>query len=65
MMLPSPWHRDPRLQRFVKDAAPLSFDERLGRMTKVAAKFNFEMIKMKDLAHSGGAGVSLSNHSIT
>lgn len=38
-----------------KDAAPLSFDEVLDRMTKGAAKFNPEKIKMEDLARSGGA----------
>jgi ParB family chromosome partitioning protein len=38
-----------------KDAAPLSFDEALDRMTKAAAKFNPEKIKMEDLARSGGA----------
>lgn len=38
-----------------KDAAPLSFDEVLDRMTKAAAKFNPEKIEMEDLARSGGA----------
>jgi ParB family transcriptional regulator, chromosome partitioning protein len=38
-----------------KDAAPLSFDEALERMTKAAAKFNPDKIKMEDLARSGGA----------
>jgi ParB family chromosome partitioning protein len=38
-----------------KDAAPLSFDEALDRMTKAAAKFNPDKIKMEDLARSGGA----------
>lgn len=38
-----------------KDAAPLSFDEVLDRMTKSAAKFNPEKIKIEDLARSGGA----------
>lgn len=38
-----------------KDAAPLSFDEVLDRMTRAAAKFNPEKIKMEDLARSGGA----------
>jgi ParB family chromosome partitioning protein len=38
-----------------KDATPLSFDEALDRMTKAAAKFNPEKIKMEDLAKSGGA----------
>jgi ParB family chromosome partitioning protein len=36
-----------------KDAAPLSFDEALDRMTKAAAKFNPEKIKMEDLVRSG------------
>lgn len=38
-----------------KDAAPLSFDEALDRMTKAAAKLNVEKVKMEDLARSGGA----------
>ena len=38
-----------------KDAGPLSFDEALDRMTKAAAKFNSEKIKMEDFARSGGA----------
>jgi ParB family transcriptional regulator, chromosome partitioning protein len=38
-----------------KDAAPLSFDETLDRMTQSAAKFNAGKIKMEDLARSGGA----------
>jgi ParB family transcriptional regulator, chromosome partitioning protein len=38
-----------------KDAPPLSFDEALDRMTKAAAKFNPEKIKLDDLASSGGA----------
>jgi ParB family chromosome partitioning protein len=38
-----------------KDAAPLSFDETIERMTKAAAKFNPEKVKMEDLARSGGA----------
>lgn len=38
-----------------KDAAPLSFDEALDRMTKAAAKFNPEKVKMEELARSGGA----------
>jgi len=38
-----------------KEAEPLSFDEVLERMTKAAAKFNPEKIKMDDLAKSGGA----------
>ncbi len=38
-----------------KDAAPLSFDEVLERMTTAAEKFNADKIKMEDLAKSGGA----------
>src|SRR5919106_5126879 len=38
-----------------KDAAPLSFDEALGRMTTAAAKVNVEKVKVEDLAKSGGA----------
>ena len=38
-----------------KDAAPLSFEEVLGRMTTAAEKFNPDRIKMEDLARSGGA----------
>jgi ParB family chromosome partitioning protein len=38
-----------------KEAEPLSFDEALERMTKAAAKFNPDKIKMEDLARSGGA----------
>jgi ParB family chromosome partitioning protein len=38
-----------------KDAAPLSFDEALDRMTTATANFNPEKIKMEDLARSGGA----------
>lgn len=38
-----------------KDAAPLSFDEVLERMTKAAGKMNVEKIKVEDLAKSGGA----------
>jgi ParB family transcriptional regulator, chromosome partitioning protein len=38
-----------------KDAAPLSFDEALDRMTKAAAKLNVERVKVEDLAKSGGA----------
>ena len=38
-----------------KDASPLSFDEALDRMTKAAAKFNPDKIKMEDVARSGGA----------
>src|SRR5438309_404413 len=56
----------PYLKRFVvarinpirfrpKDAAPLSFDEVLDRMTKAAAKLNVEKVKVEDLAKSGGA----------
>ena len=37
-----------------KDAPPLSFEEALDRMTKAAAKFNPDKIKMDDLAKSGG-----------
>ncbi|MGH7230913.1 MAG: ParB N-terminal domain-containing protein [Nitrospiraceae bacterium] len=37
-----------------KDAAPLSFDEAIDRMTKAAEKFNVEKIKTEDLAKSGG-----------
>lgn len=38
-----------------KDAAPLSFDEVLDRMTKAAVKLNVDKVKMEDLARSGGA----------
>ena len=38
-----------------KDAPPLSFDEALDRMSKAAAKFNPDKIKLDDLAKSGGA----------
>ena len=38
-----------------KDAAPLSFDEVMDRMTKAAEKMNVETIKVEDLAKSGGA----------
>ena len=38
-----------------KDAAPLSFDEVMERMTKAAQKMNVEKIKVEDLAKSGGA----------
>jgi len=38
-----------------KEAAPLGFDEALGRMTKAAEKFNPDKIKTADLARSGGA----------
>jgi ParB family chromosome partitioning protein len=38
-----------------KDAAPLSYDEVLDRMTKAAEKMNVEKIKVEDLARSGGA----------
>jgi ParB family chromosome partitioning protein len=38
-----------------KDAAPLSFDEVLDRMTKGAVKLNVDKVKMEDLARSGGA----------
>lgn len=37
-----------------KDAAPLSFDEVLDRMTKSAAKLNVDRVKIEDLAKSGG-----------
>jgi ParB family chromosome partitioning protein len=38
-----------------KDAAPLSYDEVLDRMSKAVAKMNVERIKVEDLAKSGGA----------
>jgi len=38
-----------------KDAAPLSFDEVMDRMTKAAEKLNVEKIRVEDLARSGGA----------
>jgi ParB family chromosome partitioning protein len=38
-----------------KDAAPLSFDEVVDRMSKAAEKMNVEKIKVEDLAKSGGA----------
>jgi ParB family chromosome partitioning protein len=38
-----------------KDATPPSFDETLDRMTKAAAKFDPDRIKVEDLARSGGA----------
>lgn len=38
-----------------KEVAPLDFDEALDRMSKAAAKFNPERVKMDDLARSGGA----------
>jgi ParB family transcriptional regulator, chromosome partitioning protein len=38
-----------------KDAAPLSFDEVLDRMTKAAARLNVDKVKIDDLAKSGGA----------
>ena len=38
-----------------KDAAPLSFDEVLERMTNAAEKMNVDKIKVEDLAKSGGA----------
>ncbi len=38
-----------------KDAAPLSFDEVMDRMTKAAEKLNVEKVKIGDLAKSGGA----------
>jgi len=43
-----------------KDAAPLSFDEVLDRMTKAAAKLNVDRVKMEDLAKSGGAPEELT-----
>lgn len=38
-----------------KDAAPLSYDEALGRMMKAAEKFDPEKVQLQDLAQSGGA----------
>ncbi len=38
-----------------KDAAPLSFDDVLDRMTQAAEKMNVDKIKVEDLAKSGGA----------
>jgi len=38
-----------------KDAAPLSFDEVMDRMTNAAAKMNVDKIRVEDLAKSGGA----------
>jgi ParB family chromosome partitioning protein len=38
-----------------KDAAPLSYDEVIDRMSKAAVKMNVEKIKVDDLAKSGGA----------
>jgi ParB family chromosome partitioning protein len=38
-----------------KDAPPLSFDDALERMSKAAAKFNSEKVRMEDIARSGGA----------
>jgi len=38
-----------------KDAAPLSFDEVLERMSAAAKKLNVDKIKVEDLAKSGGA----------
>ena len=38
-----------------KDAAPLSFDEVMDRMTKAAEKMNVDKVKVEDLAKSGGA----------
>ena len=37
-----------------RDAAPLSFDEALDRMSRAASKFNPDRIKIEDLARSGG-----------
>jgi ParB family chromosome partitioning protein len=44
-----------------KDAAPLSFEEVLDRMTKAAGKLNVDKVKMEDLAKSGGAPEELTN----
>lgn len=44
-----------------KDAAPLSFDEVLDRMTEAAAKLNVDRVKIEDLAKSGGAPEELTN----
>jgi ParB family chromosome partitioning protein len=44
-----------------RDAAPLSFDEVLDRMTKTAAKLNVDRVKMEDLAKSGGAPEELTD----
>ncbi len=38
-----------------KDAAPLSFDDVMDRMTKAAEKMSVDKIKIDDLAKSGGA----------
>jgi ParB family transcriptional regulator, chromosome partitioning protein len=38
-----------------KDAAPLSFDEVMDRMTHAAQKMNVDKVKVEDLAKSGGA----------
>jgi ParB family chromosome partitioning protein len=38
-----------------KDAAPLSFDEVLDRMTQAVEKLNVDRIRVEDLAKSGGA----------
>jgi ParB family chromosome partitioning protein len=38
-----------------KDAAPLSFEEVIDRMTKAAEKLNVDKIKIDDLARSAGA----------
>jgi ParB family transcriptional regulator, chromosome partitioning protein len=38
-----------------KDAAPLSFDEVIDRMTNTAGKLNIDRVKVEDLARSGGA----------
>ena len=42
-----------------KDAAPLSLDEVMDRMTNAAAKLNVEKVKVEDLAKSGGAPQAL------
>ena len=44
-----------------KEAAPLSFDEILDRMTKAAAKLNVDKVKVEDLARSGGAAEDQSS----
>ncbi|HEY7167015.1 MAG TPA: ParB N-terminal domain-containing protein [Candidatus Binatia bacterium] len=41
-----------------KDAAPLSFDEVLNRMTNAANKMNVDKVKVEDLAKSGGPPVA-------
>ena len=44
-----------------KEAAPLSFDEILDRMTKAAAKLNVDKVKVEDLSRSGGAAEDQSS----